>query len=255
MRKKAWQRLLREKVSEQLNETTEDKAKQIRIEPEFAEVKVITNELAKTIILQYEWLKTMPPAAFLSTGLFIDGELAGVEVFVSAKAGGHYTYLKEQATVLARGACVHWAPKWANSYLVSKSLKILRDYYEGEPRYVLAYSDWEAGELGTIYQATNWTYTGHRKVPEWRDKNGKRYDQNRHRDLAKKYDKDYKKTKKLNKKYVDMVYQQLLDKGFYRSHTYRGRYVYVIGYKGKEKSRLLKKLNTVKKPYPKSNIK
>src|SRR3954463_9330197 len=63
----------------------------------------------------------------------------------------------DELRILARGACVHWAPPHTNSKLVSGSLRALR---AADPmaRIVIAYADTDAGEIGTIYQACNWTY-------------------------------------------------------------------------------------------------
>jgi len=60
---------------------------------------------------------------------------------------------------LARGACVHWTPPGSASKLIASALKLLK---EDDPnvRVVIAYSDTDAGEIGTVYQATNWYYIG-----------------------------------------------------------------------------------------------
>jgi hypothetical protein len=254
MRIKSHQRIIREKKElEKKNDLFGEFWHDLDLTPQKSRVVEISKETATEIILEYEWLGTMPAGSFLYTGLYIDNILAGVEVFTNVKSGGYYTYLNEPATLLARGACVHWAPKWSNSFLVSKSLKILEQKYSGEPRYVIAYSDWEAGELGTIYQACNWFYVGHREMAEWRSPSGKRFDTSHHRDLAKALDKNFKENKKINPEIVKQQYDLLLKKGYYRSKTMRGTYIYVIGYNGKRKKELIEKIKKIQKPYPKEH--
>ena len=73
---------------------------------------------------------------------------------------------------LGRGACVHWAHPHSASKLISASLK------EIEKRgfnVVVAFSDPAAGEIGTVYQASNWLYCGMTAVrPDYYNADGKR---------------------------------------------------------------------------------
>lgn len=197
----------------------------------------------------------MPSAPLLSIGLYFDEHIAGVEVFTEIKGGGKkFTLWNEKAICLGRGCCVYWTPKWGSSFLISKSLKILEEYYKGEPRYVMAYSDWDAGEIGTVYQACNWIYIGHKNIPEWRSPEGRRYDFNHHRNLSRKKDKDFKTKKKIKPEIVEQTKQELLLAGWTRGNTIRGCYVTVIGYNSKEKQRLQKLLLKHSKTYPKVHI-
>jgi hypothetical protein len=251
-RNKSHQRIIREEKAANVNNNLlENFWDDLDLSPAKATIESISYKLAESIIKEYEWLGTMPQGSFLQVGLFLDGVLAGVECFTNVKAGGYYTFQHEPATCLARGACVHWSPKWANSFLVSKALKFLEQYYDGEPRYVLAYSDWAAGEIGTIYQACNWTYLGHEYQREWRDSNGKRYDHKHQYTRAKLVDPEYKKTKKVNKQIVEQELKKLIDNGWYKSKTMRGTYITVIGYRGKRKKELQQKIDKLAKPYPK----
>ena len=60
--------------------------------------------------------------------------------------------------LVSRGASISWAPKNLGSWLVSKSVKWM--VRNTDFRIFTAYSDPEAKELGTIYQAMNWIYLG-----------------------------------------------------------------------------------------------
>ena len=58
---------------------------------------------------------------------------------------------------LNRGACVHWAHEHSASFLIARSCRLMTD--KGFHIFV-AYSDPEAGEVGTVYQACGWSYCG-----------------------------------------------------------------------------------------------
>jgi len=60
--------------------------------------------------------------------------------------------------LISRGACISWSPKNLGSALVMFAVKWM--VRNTEFRYFTAYGDTEAGELGTIYQACNFTYLG-----------------------------------------------------------------------------------------------
>lgn len=253
-RNKCWQREMREKKEKEELEKVGNWWESIDTSVENAIVKVVDYNTAKKVIEEYEWLGTMPSGAFLCVALYFGEHIAGVEVFTEIKAGGKFTLFNEKATCLARGCCVHWTPKWGSTYLISRALKILEEYYNGEPRFVIAYSDWEAGEIGTVYQASNWTYLGHTYKYEWRDPKGKRYDEKHHRNLAMREDSEYfKKHKKLRPEVPKRIREQMIADGWKRNKTCRGRYATVIGYKDKEKKRLLKILEENKVNYPKSH--
>lgn len=94
-------------------------------------------------------------------GLFFDDELAGVDCF-GATAGTGVPYLcgpenSDHVMTLVRGACVHWAHLHSASFLISQACNLLAR--EGKNVFV-AYSDPDAGEIGTVYQACNWFYCG-----------------------------------------------------------------------------------------------
>lgn len=126
-------------------------------------VRPVSRKLAEQVILKYEWLGTMVPTRH-HFGLFFGPYCAGVTcVAVGTGTGGTgnarmFGLEPQQLAVLARGACVHWAPNGANSRLVSWTCRLLSKARTA--RLILAYSDTDAGEIGTIYQACNWVYIG-----------------------------------------------------------------------------------------------
>ena len=130
-------------------------------------VKEVSYETAKKIILEYEWLGTMGTTQYYY-GIFFDGYCGGVVCYgyfqaMNTNSGGHpyAPYVGEnyakKGIQLSRGACVYWSHKHSASKLISSSLKEMKD--KGY-KYAIAFSDPEAGEIGTVYQATNWHYLG-----------------------------------------------------------------------------------------------
>ena len=223
-------------------------------DPSSKEIREISYKEAKELILKYEWLGTMPSSPWKNYGLFMNDTLVAVECFTKVRSGNtRYTYLGYPAICLARGASIANAPSWVGSYLISKALKLLTEELNGEPHYVLAYSDWEGGELGTIYQACSWVYTGHKQSPEWRSPDGKRKDSSYHRCISRRIDPNYKIKRKLNPEIVEQSKQRLLAEGWKKEKTVRGRYVKVIGYNSKLKREMLKELSFRSLPYIKEH--
>jgi hypothetical protein len=118
----------------------------------YAEVKVF--------IQRHEWLGKM---SNYPTHLFISrykGILAGVVVMDMPSAFSSLlgSETRKLERLISRGACISWSPKNLASALIMWSIKWMvknTDY-----RIFTAYSDPEAKELGTIYQACNFIYLG-----------------------------------------------------------------------------------------------
>jgi hypothetical protein len=88
------------------------------------------------------------------------GEIGGVIIMAvpntfSLLLGEDY---KNREKLLSRGACISWAPKHLGSWLVMESVRWMAK--NTDFCIFTAYSDPEAKELGTIYQACNWVYLG-----------------------------------------------------------------------------------------------
>jgi len=175
---KAWQRKIREK------EAKKDPRPVVGLE--HATVVEISYEKAKQVILKYEWLGNMGSTE-RSFGLILDGELAGVCCF-GATAGTETARSvcgeewAQYVVTLCRGACCHWADPHSASYLISRACKLMansgRTTRSGKvflPAYIfVAYSDTDAGEIGTVYQSLNWAYTGKTSgTTMYRDATGK----------------------------------------------------------------------------------
>jgi hypothetical protein len=128
---------------------------------ENASVREISHQTAKELIQRYEWLGNMGTTDF-SFGLYFGEHLAGVECFgrtTGTNVAGSVCGLKHVSEVktLCRGACVHWAPKGYAPFLITRACNLM---VEKGFHIFIAYSDAEANEIGTVYQACSWSYCG-----------------------------------------------------------------------------------------------
>jgi len=122
----------------------------------------VPRDAAKRFIETYEWLGTLGNSMF-AYGLYFGGKLGAVASFgkpdtwqiCEGLCGIEYSPLVIQ---LNRGACAYWTPENTASRLIALSLKKLEK--ETKFRMVLASADPRAGEIGTVYQASNWLYIG-----------------------------------------------------------------------------------------------
>ena len=134
-------------------------------------------ETAKKIILEYEWLGTIPPNCQHFFGIFFDNYCGGIVVYgdtttqtIKESIAGKKNVSK--VIQLQRGATVYWAHPHSASKLISKSLQFIEKLGY---RIVVAFADPQAGEIGTVYQATNWLYCGLTEIrPDYFDENGNR---------------------------------------------------------------------------------
>lgn len=185
------------------------------------EVRRITYQEAKAFILQYEWLGSMG-TTYVSYGFFVDRKLTCVLCFGTTAATHSLSEpfgekWKKQGLVLVRGACAPWAHEHTASHVIGKALPMIRELGY---RFVIAYSDPEAGEIGTVYQATNWNFYGLTgQVTYLVRPDGKRIDDKRIRD-------DAKRTGKTNAE----IKKQFIEEGFqFMKGSRKLKYMKVLG--------------------------
>lgn len=111
-------------------------------------------------IKRHEWLRKMPTRPthrFIAT---YKGKLAGVIVMATPNSFSNLLGEdnRDLEKLISRGACISWSPKNLGSALVMFSIRWMVNHTSF--RLFTAYSDIEARELGTIYQACNFTYLG-----------------------------------------------------------------------------------------------
>lgn len=159
------------------------------------ENKELIFQEVKKFIERHEWLGKLSlyPTHFFTARY--KGILAGVVIMdmpsAFSKMLGENTRKIER--LISRGACVSWSPKNLASKLISFSINWMVD--NTDYRLFTAYSDSEAKELGTIYQACNFYYLGKKSGTgyQYKIENGKwvsdRYFRSRsvYKRLAKNY--------------------------------------------------------------------
>lgn len=124
------------------------------------EDKEVVFKEVKAFIERHEWLGRL---SLYPTHIFTarhNGILAGVVVMdmpaAFSKLLGEDT--KKIERLISRGACISWSPKNLGSSLVMFAINWM--VKNTQYRLFTAYSDSEARELGTIYQACNFYYLG-----------------------------------------------------------------------------------------------
>jgi len=124
-----------------------------------ARVVPLTYHEARSIIVDFEWLKTMAGGTRACYGLKYGLELLGVTCFDRhgcSTAAHDIVTVPAKTICLARGACVPHAPVNAGSFLIRRAIEQAHQDFGWEVFF--AYSDPSAGEVGMIYQALNWKY-------------------------------------------------------------------------------------------------
>jgi hypothetical protein len=128
-------------------------------------VEAISRKEAKEFILRYEWLGTVGRPLARYGARNSAGELAAVALFGRPAVGGTNgaalicgEAYRPYVIALERGACSHWAHPHTASWFIPRACRMAAQDYGWKIFY--AYSDPEAGEIGTVYQACNWIYIG-----------------------------------------------------------------------------------------------
>lgn len=207
-------------------------------------VRPISRRMAEQIIHQYEWLGTMATIT-LHYGIFWDDHCAGVAcVGLGASMAGAYHHIqfgieRDALCTLARGACVHWAPPGTNSRLVSVVCRLLGK--QRRWKLIWATSDTDAGEVGTIYQACNWTYIGtsqRNRENEVIAPNGRILNIRVLTSYARRYKTTFSEIRKL-----------MLEQGWrFQSSNPKHRYVWILD---REDEVLARRIKEMQQPYPK----
>jgi hypothetical protein len=208
-----------------------------------AVVKRIDRDTAENIILEYEWLGTMSNTMF-HYGIFFDGVCGGVVCYgknctANFNVPHEFGVEMDELLTLARGACVHWTPKGSASKLIAQSLQLAKQDWP-KAKVVIAYSDTDAGEIGTVYQATNWYYIGrgdHKTFNLVNKQLNKQIDERYLHDLKIKW-----KCKRGEAK------QRLLDEGWeVQFKSVKHKYIFILGNR-KERKQILSKISVLEYP-------
>lgn len=128
---------------------------------EHYEVHRISYRDAMRVLIENHYLHRSAPASYCF-GLFDDyGSLLGVITYGTPASRSLMVGLcghdeAEHVIELTRLWISDLSPKNAESFLIGRSLRMLPDQFD----IVVSYAEVQAGHIGTIYQATNFLYTG-----------------------------------------------------------------------------------------------
>jgi hypothetical protein len=115
----------------------------------------------RKFIETYEWLGSVGNSPKWTFEAICDGHLAGVILFNEPSSYSKnllHINTKEMECLIQRGACASWAHRHLGSKLVMFGCRWLAA--NTSKKIFVAYSDPEANEIGTIYQACNFDYLG-----------------------------------------------------------------------------------------------
>lgn len=218
------------------------------------EIKLISKSLATQVILEYEWLHSIPLANKYFFGIYFNVEdkqyIGGVLIFgieYSENTGVWKKYDYEgKMLLLSRGVCLWWTPKNTASFFISKACKWIKD--NTEYKIITATVDPAAGEVGIIYQSLNWKYVGLMSGNYHGNKMASRF--------GVMIDGKLRFSRWIRKKIGSMKHEEILK--YYPNAIFvpqfrKQRYFYFIGNR-RENMIFEKNIKHLLLPYPKRNI-
>lgn len=132
------------------------------IDPSSLAVDRVAHAELKTVLAEAHYIGK-PGSTSVPLGLWQGGKLAGVLTFGTVPANNARAVCgpEHAASVLelTRLALYDWAPANSESWFIGRAFAWLRAN-RPDVHILLSYADASVGHVGTIYQATNWVYTG-----------------------------------------------------------------------------------------------
>ena len=125
------------------------------------QVKPIAKGVARQIMVRHHYLHSLPGGTYLAFGTFVGTRLLGAVSLGVGPFNSPSLVARAEADdclTLTRLWVSDDLPKNSESKILGIVLRNLRRYTD--LKFVLTYADPTQGHLGTIYQATNWIYTG-----------------------------------------------------------------------------------------------
>ena len=117
--------------------------------------------VAKQLIVLYHYLRSLPGGTKLAFGVFLGALLKGVITFGVGPVNAFRLVegcTPDECLTLTRLWLSDDLPKNSESRVIGIVLKALKKHTN--LRFLVSYADPAQGHVGTIYQATNWLYTG-----------------------------------------------------------------------------------------------
>lgn len=129
--------------------------------PQQLQVRPIPMTTAKRLIVPNHYLHAWPGATKLAFGVFTGSRLQGAVTLGAGPANAHRLVegaVADDCVTLSRLWLDDELPRNSESRVIGLLLRALRQHTK--LGFVLSYADPAVGHVGTIYQATNWLYTG-----------------------------------------------------------------------------------------------
>jgi hypothetical protein len=124
-------------------------------------VKPVPFVVAKRLIEKNHYLHTFPGGTKLAFGIFVDNHLQGAISLGAGPANAYnlvYQACPDDCLVLTRLWLSDELPRNSESKVIAVILRSLKQHTA--VKFLVSYADPSQGHVGTIYQATNWLYTG-----------------------------------------------------------------------------------------------
>jgi len=124
-------------------------------------VKPVPFVVAKRLIERHHYLHSFPGGTKLAFGIFVANRLQGAISLGAGPANAYslvYQAKPEDCLVLTRLWLSDELPRNSESKVIGVVIRALKQ--NTRIKFMVSYSDPTQGHVGTIYQATNWLYTG-----------------------------------------------------------------------------------------------
>ena len=125
------------------------------------QVQPVSSMIARKIIEQFHYLHSLPGGTCLAFGVFFLSRLLGT-LTLGIGPFNAYSLVKgaipEDCLTLSRLWLADELPSNSESRVLGIVLRTLRK--RTQLKFLVSYADPAQGHVGTIYQATNWVYTG-----------------------------------------------------------------------------------------------
>ena len=124
-------------------------------------VMPIAFRVAKTLLVENHYLHSMPGGNRLAFGVFVERRMLGAMTFGCGPTNAYRLVdgaTGDDCVTLSRLWLSDLLPRNSESRAIAVALRALRRHTS--LKFVMSYADPSAGHLGTIYQASNWLYTG-----------------------------------------------------------------------------------------------
>lgn len=126
------------------------------------DVRPVSHQTAALVVAEAHYIGKLGSTS-VALGMYIDDVLAGVLTYgtipgpnAAAICGPDH---RLSVMELTRLALYDWAPRNSESWFIGHTFRWMQ-HNRPDVHVLISYAEEAVGHVGTIYQATNWTYTG-----------------------------------------------------------------------------------------------